>query len=320
VLRVSGDELLARLALPHALDPFEGEPLVVVVDGGSGAAPVDPDRLAGVPAVVVATAAIAGLDAQVDVVAPDDAAVERVAAVVAAHPDAAVALAVLLRGTAQRSIAEGLVAESAAYSLLQGGSDHRGWLAGRSWPEPVVAAAAPVRTWRDGDTLHVVLDRPEVRNAYSAAVRDALVEALGVAATDPDLRVELSGAGPSFCSGGDLAEFGTGPDPAAAHVVRLRRSAGRAIAEVAPRVTARLHGACVGAGIELPAFAGRVVAAPDTRCWLPEVSMGLVPGAGGTVSIPRRIGRHRTALLALTGDPVDASTALAWGLVDEIDG
>jgi enoyl-CoA hydratase/carnithine racemase len=76
----------------------------------------------------------------------------------------------------------------------------------------------------------------------------------------------------------------------------------------------------VGSGIELPAFAGRVLAAPDTQVRLPELALGLIPGAGGTVSITARIGRHRTALLGLTGAPVDADTALAWGLVDELTG
>lgn len=70
--------------------------------------------------------------------------------------------------------------------------------------------------------------------------------------------------------------------------------------------------------MELAAFAGRVTAAPDARFCLPEVSMGLVPGAGGTVSVPRRIGRRRAALLALTGQTLDAPTALDWGLIDEI--
>ena len=59
---------------------------------------------------------------------------------------------------------------------------------------------------------------------------------------------------------------------------------------------------------------------PSTRIALPEVGLGLVPGAGGTVSLPRRIGRHRTLLLALTAEPIDAATALAWGLVDAIVG
>ena len=107
-------------------------------------------------------------------------------------------------------------------------------------------------------------------------------------------------------------------DPATAHLVRLQQSAGRSIAMLADRVTAHLHGACIGSGIELPAFAGTVVAAPSARISLPEVSLGLVPGAGGTVSIPRRIGRHRTALLALTGEVIDAETAHGWGLVDDV--
>ena len=128
----------------------------------------------------------------------------------------------------------------------------------------------------------------------------------------------LAGAGPSFCSGGDLDEFGSFPDPATAHITRLARSSGRVLAAIAPKVVAHLHGACMGAGIELPAFAGRVVADPDTVISLPEVGLGLLPGAGGTVSLPRRIGRQRTCELALTQRRIDASTALGWGLVDEI--
>ncbi|HRD62678.1 MAG TPA: enoyl-CoA hydratase/isomerase family protein, partial [Nocardioides sp.] len=77
-------------------------------------------------------------------------------------------------------------------------------------------------------------------------------------------------------------------------------------------------GACIGAGIEIPAFAETVVATPDAWFRLPELSMGLVPGAGGTVSIPRRIGRWRTAWLLLTGRDLAAATALEWGLVDVV--
>ncbi|HYT40119.1 MAG TPA: enoyl-CoA hydratase/isomerase family protein, partial [Acidimicrobiia bacterium] len=80
-----------------------------------------------------------------------------------------------------------------------------------------------------------------------------------------------------------------------------------------------LHGACIGAGIEMAAFAGRVIAHIDAVISLPEVGLGLIPGAGGTVSLPRRIGRHRTAELALGGGPIDAPTAQKWGLVDAID-
>jgi enoyl-CoA hydratase/carnithine racemase len=80
-----------------------------------------------------------------------------------------------------------------------------------------------------------------------------------------------------------------------------------------------VHGACVGAGTELPAFVAQVVARPDATFQLPEVPMGLIPGAGGTVSLPRRIGRQRTAYMAITGSTIDAATALAWHLVDRIE-
>ena len=130
--------------------------------------------------------------------------------------------------------------------------------------------------------------------------------------------VVLSGEGASFCSGGDLDEFGSFPDPAVAHAIRTTRSPAMLIARLAHRVRVEVHGACIGAGAELPAFAGRVVAAPDAVFQLPEVAMGLVPGAGGTASIPRRIGRQRTAELVLSGRRIDAETALRWGLVDEL--
>ena len=150
-------------------------------------------------------------------------------------------------------------------------------------------------------------------------MRDGLVAALQLAHADPSVEtVELRGAGRSFCSGGDLSEFGTAPDPATAHAVRVAAGAAAWMERCAPRAVARVHGACIGAGMELAAFAGRVTAAPDARFCLPEVSMGLVPGAGGTVSVPRRIGRRRAALLALTGQTLDAATALDWGLIDEI--
>jgi enoyl-CoA hydratase/carnithine racemase len=129
----------------------------------------------------------------------------------------------------------------------------------------------------------------------------------------------LRGEGRAFCSGEDLDEFGSAPDPATAHLVRLRRSVGAVLARVSGRVTALVHGTVSGSGAELAAFAGRVVAHPEARFVLPELGLGLVPGAGGTVSLTRRIGRHRTAWMALSGQPVEAPIARSWGLVDEIE-
>jgi enoyl-CoA hydratase/carnithine racemase len=226
----------------------------------------------------------------------------------------------LLRSSGSRSVADGLLAESAVYSMLQGGPELAAWRAHHPRRPRAPDQGPVVLVERDGPRLELRLHRPDRRNAVSAQVRDDLLEGLAVAALDPAVtEVHLRGDGPSFCSGGDLDEFGTFPDPATAHLVRVARSVGLAIHALADRVVAHLHGPCVGSGIELPAFAGRVLAAPDTTIHLPEVGLGLVPGAGGTVSLPRRIGRHRTALLALTGRRLDAPTALAWGLVDEVE-
>jgi enoyl-CoA hydratase/carnithine racemase len=239
-----------------------------------------------------------------------------VAANVDRHPAAAAACARLLADP-PASIEDGLVAESLAYAELQGGADFVAWLADRGPVEPV-PTPDPVRLDRAGDHLTITLHRPAWHNALDVAMRDALCEAFALVAADPSLTATLRGAGPSFCSGGDLREFGTFPDPETAHAIRLERLPARGLAAVRHRVTAEVHGHCVGAGAELAAFCHRVVAHPGTTFRLPEVAMGLVPGQGGTVSLPRRIGPHRTAWLALSGQALDAPTALEWGLVDEL--
>lgn len=242
----------------------------------------------------------------------------RLAEIVAERPAASVALTQVLRMGPALAPADRLVAESLAYSTLQGSAGFRAWLdsAPARTPRP---SPAPVRLSRDGDRLAITLDRPQARNAMDAGTRDALCEALEVVVLDPSItRVDLYGSGPAFCAGGDLSEFGTARDPAQAHLVRVQRSPAALLQRCGERVIAHLHGACVGAGIELTAFAGRVVASPDTVIRLPEVGMGLIPGAGGTASLPLRVGRERTAYLALSGVGLSVGEALRWGLVDEV--
>ena len=290
---------------------------VRVVDLDHTAA-ADIAELAPLPTVIVGVGSPdAPAAAFADIVlAPDDPALARIETRVREAPRAATALVLLLRGASGRSVGDGLVAESAVYSL-QAGPEFAAWRAAH--PVRDRADTGPrVRITRDDGVLHVTLTRAAVHNALDTQMRDELYDAFTVAASDPGLRVVLRGEGPSFCAGGDLDEFGSRPDPATAHVVRLQRSVGRLIAPMADRVEAVVHGACMGSGIELPAFAGRVVARPDTRIGLPELGLGLVPGAGGTVSLTRRIGRHRTAYLALSGDVIDARTALDWGLLDAV--
>jgi enoyl-CoA hydratase len=174
---------------------------------------------------------------------------------------------------------------------------------------------------REGGELRLELNRPSNRNAMSTEMRDALIEALQLALADSSVRsVRIGGRGRCFSVGGDLAEFGTVPDPVTGHLVRSLALPGRLLARCGSRAEVRVHGACIGSGIEFPAFARRVIAAPDAFFQLPELGFGLIPGAGGCVSIPRRIGRQRTASLVLSGETIDARQALAWGLVDAVAG
>lgn len=259
--------------------------------------------------------------AVVDVIAEPDLDGGDAASIVQAvehHPLASAALCLLLRHGEQRTVAAGLVAESATYSMLQAGPEFAAWLARRESTHLRAKSAPPVVVDHDGDTTTIALNRPHRHNAVDVGLSEGLVDALTEALADPSRRVVLRGNGPSFSSGGDLGEFGSFPDPVTAHVTRLSRNAGQLIAMMSDRVQVQLHGNCFGAGIELPAFAGAVAAAPNTRIALPELSLGLVPGAGGSVSLPRRIGRHRSALLALTGMTIDATTAHRWGVVDEV--
>ncbi len=327
-------EALPGLRAPDATErwsPLAGEPALVIDLGGVSC--VDPAELAAAaealaalpcPSVALVPAELAPevleFARRCDVRVATRAELAPVLAGIDASPLAATALVQCLRAGEGAGVEAGLVLESLVYSTLQAGPEFAAWRAARAAPHPRPPPKGPaVRCSREGDALRVTLARPEKRNAFSVEMRDGLVEALRLALSDPEIReVVLDGEGPAFCSGGDLDEFGTLPDPATAHAVRTTRSAARLLAALAPRVRAELHGACVGAGVELPAFAARVAARADATFWLPELALGLIPGAGGTVSLPRRIGRQRTAWLALSGRPIDAPTALRWGLIDEV--
>jgi enoyl-CoA hydratase/carnithine racemase len=278
--------------------------------------------LLGAATLTLAAGPAAGQDRTLVPVTDLAAAAERLRAAVAGSPRAAIACGQLLRQTAELDTGPGLAAEAAIYSVLLGGPEFARWLAARGAPRPAPGPARPpVQLSRTDGHLSVVLDDPGRRNALSARLREALLEAVLLADADETITdVEISAAGPAFCSGGDLDEFGTATDLVAAYLVRLARAPWRVIDRIAGRVTVRVHGACIGAGTEMAAFGGRVVAAPGAFFALPEVGMGLVPGAGGSVSVPRRVGRWRAAWLMLTGERLPAGTALSWGLVDEVTG
>jgi enoyl-CoA hydratase/carnithine racemase len=255
-------------------------------------------------------------------VAPDrfDATITHLRDSVARQPVAASVAAHILRMSLALPFDQALMAESLGYSMLLASASFLSWRAATPASRRDDSDTPRVRAeWRD-DVIRLILTRPDARNAVDSLMRDALVDALECAALDPRARpIELHAEGPAFSAGGDLGQFGEADDVGLAHLVRTAAAPTRQMHRLRERTVARLHGACIGAGIEIPAAAGRVTARPGAFFRLPEVSMGLVPGAGGMASIPRRIGRRRTCYMAISGLDVDVATALAWGLIDEVD-
>ena len=236
---------------------------------------------------------------------------------VCAQREAALVAVQLLRLVEDLDAPTALVAESLAYGLLQGSGGHAAWEGAR--PDAPSFPPGKVSFERTGGVLDICLDRPAARNAIDRGMRDALREAFELAALDPDIvKVVFRGVGKVFSVGADLSEFGTTRDPAKAHAIRMQTLPAHAIVRCAEKLEVHVQGACVGSGLEMAAFARRITARSKAWFQLPELSMGVIPGAGGCISVSRRIGRQRAALMILSGKRIGAKTALDWGLIDAI--
>lgn len=236
-------------------------------------------------------------------------------------PQAALFLAQILRIVENLPIEQALTVESLAYASLQAGPEFTAWLNTRTEkPRLIANAETPaIDLQRRGDIVSAKLNRQENRNAITVEMRDALVELFELLLIDSSIEcLLLSGHGRCFSIGGELREFGLSSNSGLAHYIRSIHNPSRLLAQCADRVHCHLHGACIGSGIEIPAFSNKLTATSNTFFQLPELNYGLIPGAGGCISIPRRIGRQRTAWLVLSGKRINATTALEWGLVDDI--
>ncbi len=169
-----------------------------------------------------------------------------------------------------------------------------------------------VRLERHDIIAVVTVDSPPV-NALSAAVRQGISEAVTRAAGDASVRaIVLACAGRTFVAGADITEFGKPPQPP---------SLGDVIATIenCPKpVVAAIHGTALGGGLELALGCHYRVATKDARLGLPEVKLGLLPGAGGTQRLPRAVGPELAVKMIVTGEPISASAALKAGLIEEI--
>lgn len=172
--------------------------------------------------------------------------------------------------------------------------------------------ARAVRLSRRGALAVITIDNPPV-NALSHPVRAGLMAALAAAEAEPSvLSVLIRAAGRTFAAGGDIREFETGRRSPLLSDVCAR------VAESRKPVAVHLHGAALGGGLELALAAGLRTAAPGTRLGLPEVGLGLCPGAGGTQRLPRLVGAAAALDLMLGGETVTAERALSMGLIDAV--
>lgn len=174
---------------------------------------------------------------------------------------------------------------------------------------------------RHGDRVaELILDRPKAMNAVSTAMAVALGTACAALAADPGISVTVltSSNDKAFCVGADLKERNSFTD---ADLVRQRphtRAAYTGVLELPMPAVAAVHGYALGGGFELALACDVIVADETAVVGLPEVSVGVIPGGGGTQLLPRRVGAARAAELVFTARRVPAAEALALGLVDRL--
>jgi 3-hydroxyacyl-CoA dehydrogenase len=165
---------------------------------------------------------------------------------------------------------------------------------------------------RDGDVAVLAADNPPV-NALKQEVRAGLVEALRTAEADPGVRaIVLACRGRTFFAGADITEFGKPAVPPSLHEVIAR------IEGLTKPVVAAIHGTALGGGLELALGCHYRVAVPSAKLGLPEVKLGILPGAGGTQRLPRAVGPLKALRMIVSGEPIGADEAHREGLVDAV--
>jgi enoyl-CoA hydratase/carnithine racemase len=167
---------------------------------------------------------------------------------------------------------------------------------------------------------HITLNRPDVMNRYNVQMRDELYQVLTAVRDDPGVSaVIIKGAGErAFCVGADLTEFGTAPSPIIARQVRWERDVWGVLSRLKQPVIAAMHGYVLGSGLELALLCDIRIASDDTVFGLPEATLGMIPAAGGTQTLPRVAGTGTALQMLITGDRIDAEEARRIGLVNAV--
>jgi enoyl-CoA hydratase/carnithine racemase len=172
----------------------------------------------------------------------------------------------------------------------------------------------------EGGIARIFLNRPEKVNALDSGMLQALLETIARVGADGKVRVVvLGGHGRAFCGGADVNELANLTQSNAGQFVERIHAVCAAIRALPVPVVARLHGAVIGAGLEIAAACDLRIAAEGTKFSMPEVRLG-IPSVVEAALLPRLMGSGRAAWLVLTGEPIDARRAYEWGLVEELGG
>jgi enoyl-CoA hydratase/carnithine racemase len=171
-----------------------------------------------------------------------------------------------------------------------------------------------------GGLAWLALNRPDVLNAINMQMRDELWDLMHAVRDDPEVGVVIfKGSGDrAFSAGADISEFGTAPSYIEARRARRERDLWGFMLSLDKVLIAAIHGFALGAGIELPMCCDFRIASEDARLGLPEVSLGYIPSAGGTQTLPRHLPPGIAMQMILTGDPIDARTAFRHRLVQRV--
>jgi len=173
---------------------------------------------------------------------------------------------------------------------------------------------------KKADIARITLNRPQVLNSYNIQMRDELYQVLGAIKDDSEVKVAIiCGAGErAFCAGADLSEFLSAPSPVIARQVRWERDVWGLFLSLPQPIIAALHGFVLGSGMEMALCCDIRIASDDAQFGLPEMSLGLIPAAGATQTLPRTVGRAAALEMLLANRWLKAQEAYDLGLVSQV--
>ncbi len=177
----------------------------------------------------------------------------------------------------------------------------------------------PIIYSRDENIVILTFNRPDQLNAVDTILRDALYEYIMNIKEDATVDgVVLTGNGRGFCAGADLTEFGHYPSIIAKRKIRLQHDIWEELRTLPKPIAVAMHGFAIGSGIEMAMICDFRFAAPDTKIALPEATLGTLPAAGGTQSLPRLVKQGEALSFALKGNTVLPEEALKMGLITSV--